>query len=114
MVLPAGEIYPALQSGAIDGVEWVGPYNDLVLGVHQICKYYYAHGYHEPSATAELIINEQAWQSLPLDLQNIVKTAAASANRGSLAETNARSGPALRTLVEDHGVKVKALPDDIR
>ncbi|MSR09023.1 MAG: ABC transporter substrate-binding protein [Gammaproteobacteria bacterium] len=111
--LPGGEIFPALQSGAIDAAEWVGPYNDLALGFYQVCKYYYSHGYHEPGATLQLMINEQAWQSLTPELQDIVKTAASAATRDMLAEYNARSGPALRTLVEKHGVLVRGLPEEV-
>ncbi len=113
VVLPGGEIFPALQSGTIDGAEWVGPYNDLSLGFHQVCKYYYSYGYHEPGAALQLTVNESAWQSLDPELQSIIKVCASATNQDMLAEYNARSGPALRTLVEDHGVRVKALPRDV-
>jgi TRAP-type mannitol/chloroaromatic compound transport system substrate-binding protein len=113
VTLPGGEIFPALQSGAIDGAEWVGPYNDLALGFHQVCRFYYAHGYHEPGAALELLINERAWNTLTPELQSIVRTAADRAVLDTLAEYNARSGPALRSLVRDHGVVVKPLPEDV-
>ena len=35
VILAGGEIFPALQSGAVDGAEWVGPYNDLSLGFYK-------------------------------------------------------------------------------
>ena len=110
MTLPGGEIFPALQSGAIDAAEWIGPYNDLALGFYQVCRYYYSPGYHEPGPNLQLTINEQAWRSLTPELQAIVRTAADAATRDMLAEYNARSGPALRTLVKDHGVIVRPLP----
>jgi TRAP-type mannitol/chloroaromatic compound transport system substrate-binding protein len=113
VTLPGGEIFPALQSGAIDAAEWIGPYNDLALGFYQVCKYYYSHGYHEPGAALQLMINEQAWRSLTPEMQAIVRTAAEAANRDMLAEYNARSGPALRSLVENHGVIVRGLPEDV-
>jgi TRAP-type mannitol/chloroaromatic compound transport system substrate-binding protein len=113
VTLPGGEIFPALQSGAIDAAEWIGPYNDLALGFYQVCKYYYAHGYHEPGPNLQLMINERAWQSLTPELQAIVRTAAEAATRDMLAEYNARSGPALRTLVRDHGVVVRGLPEEV-
>ncbi len=113
VVLPGGEIYPALQSGTIDGAEWVGPYNDLSLGFYQVCKYYYSHGYHEPGAGEELMVNEKAWSTLPNDLKEIVRAAAGVANEDILAEFNAYSGPALRALVQEHGVQVKPLPDSV-
>lgn len=113
VTLPGGEIFPALQSGAIDGAEWIGPYNDLALGFYQVCRYYYSPGYHEPGPCLQLMINEQAWRSLTPELQAIVRTAADAATRDVLAEYNARSGPALRALVKDHGVIVRQLPEDI-
>ena len=113
VTLPGGEIFPALQSGAIDAAEWIGPYNDLALGFYQVCKYYYAPGYHEPGPNLQLMINERAWNSLTPELQAIVRTAAEAANRDMLAEYNARSGPALRSLVQDHGVIVRNLPENV-
>ena len=111
--LPGGEIFPALQSGAIDAAEWIGPFNDLALGFYQVCRYYYAHGYHEPGPCLQLMINERAWRSLDRELQAIVRTACEAATRDMLAEYNARSGPALRTLVQQHGVRVRPLPEEV-
>ena len=113
VTLPGGEIFPALQSGAIDAAEWIGPYNDLALGFYQVCKYYYSPGYHEAGPNLQLMINERAWGSLTPDLQAIVRTAAEAATRDMLAEYNARSGPALRALVKDHGVRVLPLPEEV-
>ena len=56
--LPGGELLVALQSGALDAVEWVGPYNDLAFGFHQVAKYYYYPGWHEPGPILELIVNK--------------------------------------------------------
>ena len=36
-----------------------------------------------------------------------------AAYKDTLAEFNARSGPALRTLVKEHGVIVRGLPEDV-
>src|SRR6516225_8529909 len=46
--LPGGEITAALKSNAIDASEWVGPWNDMVLGLHKVSKFYYYPGFHEP------------------------------------------------------------------
>jgi Bacterial extracellular solute-binding protein, family 7 len=88
--LPGGEIFPALQSGAIDGAEWIGPYNDLALGFYQVCRHYYSPGYHEPGPMLQLTVNEQAWRTLDAELQAIVRTAADAATRDVMAEYNAR------------------------
>ena len=96
--MPASELYTALQSGTIDATEWVGPYNDLALGFHDIAKYYYYPGWHEPGATIELIVNEEAFVQLPEDLQTIVEVASRAINQDMLDEFMARNNAALKTL----------------
>ncbi len=61
VTLPGGEIFPALQSGAIDATEWVGPYNDLAFGLYKAAKYYYTPGWHEPGSAIECMINAKAF-----------------------------------------------------
>ena len=111
--IPGGEIYTSLQTGVIDAVEWVGPYNDLALGLHQVAKYYYYPGWHEPGAMLELIINKDSLAALPEDLQAIVEYAARAANQDMLDEFTARNNQALRELVEEHGVQLRRFPDDV-
>ena len=85
VLLPGGEIFPSLQTGAIDATEWVGPYNDLAFGLHKAAKYYYYPGWHEPGTTLEAIVNRDAFEALPADLQSIVLNAARVANIDMLA-----------------------------
>ncbi len=111
--LPGGEIFTALQTGVIDATEWVGPYNDLALGLHTVAKYYYYPGWHEPGPTTEAIVNTQAWESLPPDLQAILRNATRAVNDDVLSEFTARNNSALRSLVDEHGVQLRKLPDDV-
>jgi len=113
VALPATEIFTAMQTGAIDATEWVGPYNDLALGLHRVAKYYYYPGWHEPGATTEVIINKVAWDGLPADLQAMVQVATRAMNDDMLSEFTARNSAALTTLVVDHGVQLRRLPDDV-
>lgn len=113
VTIPGGELYTALQTGVIDATEWVGPYNDLAFGFHQIAKYYYYPGWQETGPALELIINKTAWQSLPDDLQAIVEAAARASNQNMLDEYTARNNAALVALVEEHGVQLRRLPDDV-
>ena len=102
-----------MQTGVIDALEWVGPYNDLAFGFHQIAKYYYYPGWSEPGPALELIINKDAYQTLPDDLKAIIESAARAVNQDVLDEYTARNNEALVTLVEEHGVELKKLPDDV-
>lgn len=113
VLLPGGEIFPSLQTGTIDATEWVGPYNDLAFGLHKAAKYYYYPGWHEPGTTMELIVNKEALESLPADLQSIVKNAAKVANLEMLADFTARNNKALKSLVEEHGVELRKFPDEV-
>jgi len=113
VTLPGGELFTALQTGVIDATEWVGPYNDLTFGFQQTAKYYYYPGWHEPGSMLELLINKDAWDSLPKHLQVIIETASKAVNQDILDEYTARNNKALRELVDVHGVKLRRLPDDV-
>jgi len=113
VTLPGAEVFTALQTGVIDAAEWVGPYNDLALGLHEAAKYYYYPGWQEPGAALELLVNRSALQSLPDDLRDVVEYAARVANQDMLAEFTAQNNRALQTLVERHGVALRRLPDEV-
>lgn len=110
--LPAGEIFTALQTGAIDATEWIGPYNDQALGLHKAATYYYTPGWQEPNVTFELDINLSAWATLPADLQAIVRSAARAVNAEMLDDYNAHNMEAMEQLQRE-GVQVRRLPDAV-
>ena len=111
--IPGGELYTAMQTGTIDAVEWVGPYNDLAFGFQQVAKYYYYPGWHEPGSMLEFTINIEAWDSLPSHLQSIVSTAAKAVNQDLLNEYNASNNRALQDLIKNHNVQLRELPKDV-
>lgn len=111
--IPGGELYTALQTGVIDAAEWVGPENDLAFGFQQIAKYYYYPGWHEPGPTLELMVNKQAFENLPKDLQAIVTYATRAINQDMLDSYTAHNSRALKELVEHQGVQVRRLPDEV-
>ena len=113
VTLPGGELFTALQTGVIDATEWVGPYNDLTFGFQQAAKYYYYPGWHEPGSMLELLINIDAWNSLPKHLQVIIETASKAVNQDILDEYTARNNTALVELVNVHKVQLRKLPDDV-
>ncbi len=111
--LPGGEIFTALQTGSIDASEWIGPYNDLAFGLYQAAKYYYYPGWHEPGSTLEALINKDAFEALPDDLQAIVLTCCRAVNDNMLAEYTAKNHEAIKVLVEEHGVELRRFPDAV-
>ncbi len=113
VTLPGAEIFTALQTGAIDATEWVGPYNDMAFGLHQAARYYYYPGWQEPSGLLELLVSKAAYETLSPTLQTIVETACIAENSFLLAEFNTRNHQALQTLIEEHQVELRRFPDDV-
>jgi len=111
--LPGAELFTALQTGTIDATEWVGPYNDLAFGLYQAAQFYYYPGWHEPTACIEAMVNQQAFNALPEDLQSIVELAAMAANQHMLADFNANNQRALDTLVNEHQVELRQFPAEV-
>lgn len=112
-VIPPQELFTAMQSGLIDALEWVGPWNDLALGFHRVSQYYYGPAFHEGSATLELMINKKAYDALPKDLQRVVKIAAATENNIMQAEFQANNIASLSVLQNEHKVDIRRYPDAI-
>lgn len=113
ITLPGSELYTSLQTGLIDATEWVSPYNDMSLGLHEVAKYYYYPGWHEPGPTLELIVNKDAFEALPADLQKIVEVAARYINQDMLDEYTARNNAGLVNLQTNYQVQLRRLPDDV-
>ena len=111
-VLPGSDVYLALERGAIDAAEWVGPYDDLKLGLNKAASYYYYPGWWEPGATLEIQVNKSQWDGLPVEYQEILKTAAMEANLNMLSKYDALNREALKTLV-DGGTQLTAYPPEI-
>jgi len=113
VALPGGEIFQSLQTGAIDATEWVGPWNDLAFGFYRVAQYYYGPGFHEPGALLAMGMNLDVWNSLTPAHQRIVNIATTATTDRNLAEFNARNAGAMRELVNEHGVQMRKLPDDV-
>lgn len=111
-VLPGGEIFLALDRGAIDAAEWVGPYDDEKLGLQNAAQFYYYPGWWEPGPTLETQVNLAAWNTLPKEYQEVFKTAAFEANITMLAQYDALNGPALKRLV-DGGTQLTPYSNEI-
>ena len=110
--IAGGEVYTSMQTGVIDAVEWVGPYNDRTLGLNEVAEFYYYPGWHEPGAMLEFTVNAAAFQELPPDLQAIVRYAARAANQNMLDEFTARNNESLQQLLAA-GTQLRHLPEDV-
>ncbi|MEE8467985.1 MAG: ABC transporter substrate-binding protein, partial [Planctomycetota bacterium] len=111
-VLAAGDIYTALERGAIDATEWVGPYDDEKLGFHEVVHNYYYPGWWEPGPNLSFLVNLEAWEELPATYREIFEAAAAQAASAMQTRYDAKNPPALKRLLAA-GVILRPFSDDI-
>lgn len=112
MNIPGQELYTNLERGVIDATEWIGPYHDYLMGFHKIADYYYYPGWHETGTTLETIINKTAFDSLPLDLQEILRAAIYWQNVFTISEFEAKNSIYLAKIVKE-GTSIRKYPDDV-
>ena len=113
ITLPGSEIFPALQSGAIDGTEWVGPWNDLAFGFYKVAKHYYYPGFHEPGSVLSVGFNKEVWDRFSPAQQEIVDLAASAEYELSLAEFDTENARSFQDILAMPDVTVGPFPEDV-
>ena len=106
-------MFQALQSGALDAGEFIGPWTDSALGYYQVAKNYYWPGVGEPSSAEECGVNLEAYEALPDDLKEVVRLACSSLYNDVWTEYETKHAQALPQLVSEQGVTVRRLPDGV-
>ncbi|MDA5094995.1 TRAP transporter substrate-binding protein [Aliiroseovarius sp. KMU-50] len=106
-------MFQALQTGALDAGEFIGPWTDSALGYYQVAKNYYWPGVGEPSSAEECGVNQDKFNELPDDLKQVVQLACESLYNPVWTEYTTKHALALKALVEEHGVQVKMFPEDV-
>ncbi len=110
--LPGGEIYTALERGAIDATDWVGPYDDEKLGFHKVAKNYHYPGWWEPGPSLSFYVNQAAYDGLPAHYKAILADACHRAGLAMQTRYDAKNPPALERIIAS-GVEVTPFSDDL-
>ncbi|HTJ97085.1 MAG TPA: TRAP transporter substrate-binding protein [Rhodocyclaceae bacterium] len=110
--IPGNDLYPALEKGAIDAAEWVGPYDDEKFGFQKIAKYYYTPAWWEGGAQLSMFINQDEWKKLPPSYQAILEDACAYAHTNMQAAYDAKNLAALKRLIGS-GVELRFFPKEM-
>lgn len=113
VALSGGDIFTALQQGAIDGAEWVGPWNDVAFGMHKVAPYYYYPGFHEPGAMLTMAVNLDVWNSFSESEKRIFESVGALETLYSWSEFKVRNAEAQQLLLKDHNIDARRFPDDV-
>ena len=109
VITPAADIYAALERGVIDASEWIGPHEDMQLGLHKTARYYYYPGWHELGTMADFGFNKKAYEALPVDLRQTLDHAAAAVQIYSLTAYHTKNAIALGRLKSEFKDKVEIL-----
>lgn len=110
VLLPAGEIYTALERGTIDATEWVGPALDSMMGFAKAAPYYYT-GWHEPGSILEITFNKARWEKLSTQHQAIITAASEEMTTNMLQEFRYKNAKAFQELPEN--VQIKTFPKEM-
>ncbi|MCB9680084.1 MAG: TRAP transporter substrate-binding protein [Alphaproteobacteria bacterium] len=110
--IAGGEIFPALERGAIDATDWVGPYDDEKLGFQKVAKNYYYPGWWEPGPSLAFYVGKAAWDALPAGYQAVLRAASAEASTTMQMRYDALNPPALERLVAA-GVTTRPFTQDL-
>jgi TRAP-type mannitol/chloroaromatic compound transport system substrate-binding protein len=112
VALPGGDIVPSAQRGVIDAAEWIGPADDMNLGLQTVWKNYYLQGLHQSTDVGEVLINKGVWDKLPADLQEIVRTAALASMMETYSFNVYRNAQAVVKLRDQFKVTIRDTPKD--
>jgi TRAP-type mannitol/chloroaromatic compound transport system substrate-binding protein len=104
-LLPAGEIFPALEKGAIDAAEFSFPAIDQKLGFYKVVKYNYYPGWHQQATILEMLINKSTWESMSPAQQKLIEMTCMAGITHTLAYCEAIQGPVIRENTKSRGVK---------
>jgi len=113
VLLPGGELYTGLERGIIDATEWVGPYHDYIMGFHEIAKYYYYPGWHEPGTAFEFFANKEKYDELPPDLQKILEVATHYINMYTISAFEAKNAEYLEKLKQVDTLTIAPFPTEL-
>jgi TRAP-type mannitol/chloroaromatic compound transport system substrate-binding protein len=109
VLTPAAAIFSAFERGVIDAADWVGPHDDMKLGLHNSAPYYYYPGWHEPGTVSEFGFNRKAYEALPADLRRMLDHAVAAVQVHGLTDFHRKNAIALERLKTEFKGKVEVL-----
>lgn len=113
VILPGGEIVPALERGVIDAAEFNNASSDRVLGFPDVRKVYMLQSYHQPVESLLLEINKGKWDALPADLKAIVRYAIYAEGADFHYRAIARNSQDLIEMEQRQGVRVFTTPREV-
>lgn len=111
--VPGNKIVASLKSGALDATEWIGPWDDLELGIHTAAKYYYYPGFHEPGSGLTLGVNKGLWEGMSDHDRHVISSSAAAEFGQSVTFFDVMNAAALETIMREQAVELRKFDDSV-
>jgi TRAP-type mannitol/chloroaromatic compound transport system substrate-binding protein len=111
-MMPGGEIFQALEKGAIDATEFSLPEVDARLGFDRVAHYNYFPGWHQPVTAFHLVVHEPTWTALPESARSILSLACDAGVARNLAKAEAAQGAVLEDFAA-RGVQTRSLSPEL-
>lgn len=111
-MIPAGEIFQALEKGAIDATEFSLPVIDKMLGFDRVAKFNYFPGWHQPFTSLHLLVNLEIWQTLRPETRTLIEMACDASITFTLARAEALQGDVIEQF-KASGIVSGVLPDPV-
>ena len=117
VLLPGGEVYPALEKGVIDGADYVGAAINYNLGFGEIAKYIIMGPpstpcLHQPVDLMSIEVNLNSWKKIPPHLQTLLEAAMVEHSRDQYTAIQAADIVAFEKLQKEQGVEVIRLSEE--
>ena len=110
VILAGGEVYPALERGVVDAIEWATPSINYPLGFHKIAKYIILPGVHQPAAAQECVFDKALWDGFDAHTKYLIEEAAKRTTLESWMQINYQDGEALEKYKKD-GIELIRVDD---
>ncbi len=111
-LIPGGEIFQALEKGAIDATEYSMPAVDQMLGFDRVASYNYFPGWHQTFTAAHLVVNADTWNGLSDADRALIETTCTAGVLRNLARGEAIQGAVMQGFPEK-GVTPLKFPETI-
>lgn len=111
-MLPGGEIFQALEKGAIDASEFSMPAIDQKLGFDRVVKFNYFPGWHQTYTAFHLLVNRGVWEKLEDSNRALIDMACTAGVMRNLSKGEAIQGKIIDNF-KASGVTATRLPEDL-
>jgi TRAP-type mannitol/chloroaromatic compound transport system substrate-binding protein len=112
-IMGGGEIVPAMDRGLLDAAEFNNPSSDRLLGFPDVSKVYMLQSYHQSAECFEIIFNKTKYDTLPPDLQAVLKYASEASSADMSWKLQDRYSKDLEAMKAEQGVQVQRTPDAV-